>query len=153
MLRSDLTLKWQTYHLLSGTGAIGQVDEHSAWIPDEYDVQKIFFMFQQYGYRPLTWNDLDEVTNQNWWSSVLEEPKVCLSWKLQHKQAIMDLCPGQGPLWPDLFGSLDFSIAFQWKVMTFYLTLGHRIRRSWIGMHFVMVHGLRLNAEFQNPYS
>ena len=153
MLRLDLTLKCQTYHLLLGTGAIGQVDEHSAWIPDEYDVQKIFFMLQHYGYRPLTWNDPKEVANQNWWSSVLEKPNVCLSWKFQRNQAIMDLCPGQGSLWPDLFGSLDFSIAFQWKVMTLFLTLGHWIRRSWIGMHFVMVHGLRLHAEFQNPRS
>ena len=70
--------------------------------------------------------------------------------KLKHNQA---LCPGQSPLWPDLFGSLDFSIAFQWKVMTLYMTLGHRIRKSWIGMHFVIVHGLRLHAEFQNPRS
>ena len=37
--------------------------------------------------------------------------------------------------------------------MTLYMTLGHRIRKSWIGMHFVIVHGLRLHAEFQNPRS
>ena len=86
----------------------------------------------------MTWNDLQEVRNQNRLSSGLQGNEI---WLVQSYSAIV-------PLWPGLFALLDFSIAFQWK--------GHGLisdlrssNKKILDMLIVQVHGLTSHAIFQ----
>ena len=144
MQRSDLTLKCQIYPLWLETDSIGQVDGCTTWIPAGYGIQKMFFTLQHYSYRPVAWNNLEEVTNQNWWYSGPGRPRYAY---LKSFSAI-------GSLWPNFFGLLDFSKLFQWR--------GHDLNlvsdlmtpnKEILDMHFVIAQGLTPHARFQNPRS
>ena len=142
MQRSNLTLKDQIYYLYLETDTTGQVDGHNTWIPARYGGQKMLFTLQHYIYRPVTWNDLAKVTNQNCWSSSLEGPRYAY---LEGYSAI-------GQLQPDLFGLLNFSIVFQWR--------GHDLisdlrspNKKILATHFGKLYWLTPHAKFQNPRS
>ena len=71
-----LFLPWNVkYIILLETDTIDQVDGHNTWIPAGHGYQKMFIS-QHYTYRPVTWHDIEEVTNENWWFSGLEGPDI-----------------------------------------------------------------------------
>ena len=64
MQRSNLILEDQIDHLLLETDPIGRVNGHNNWIPAGYGDQKMFSTLQHRSYRPVSWNDFENVTNQ-----------------------------------------------------------------------------------------
>ena len=85
------------------TDEIGQIFVHNTCIPVGYGGRMIA-MFQYCSLAPKCWpvtgNDLEEVTNQDWWSDLgVSEMRLFDSYR---------------PLWRDLFALLEFSIVFQW---------------------------------------
>ena len=110
---------------------------YNTWIAARYDSQRMFFMLPQMLTCGL--KTLKEVTIRNCWSG-LQGSEIWLSWNYN---AI-------GPLWPDLFVLLDFSILFHWRGHDVISDL--RPPNKIMDMHAAIAHGLTPHSKFESHH-
>ena len=92
--------------------------------------------------RPVTWNDLEVFTSQNWWSSGLEGLRCDYP---EHYSAVI-------PLLPELLHCCNFSIVFQWRGHDPIYDLTSPNKKI-LDMRIAVVHGLAPHAKFRNHRS